>query len=220
MPSPDRRMVLKALATTFTVLCAGQVSVSSAASNEFEDAAGEWTVHTLEAFADTLIPGERRFKADLAIADAVAGPGAVQAGVITTLFSPELPLAAALPEISALLNARAILYAADHLILLPITVPAFVSLSFRHRTALVRLLFDLDDPDRAIWQMLSLLTGLAFDSAAHSDTHLAVASGHPGLSWLHFPPPGADGLWNFPAYSYGSVLASTHPATTASGSPT
>jgi hypothetical protein len=67
--------------------------------------------------------------------------------------------------------------------------------------------------------MLSLLTGLAFDTAAHLDTREAVDTHHPGLTWLGFPPSGADGLWRFADYSYGRALAALHPATTASGSP-
>ena len=37
------------------------------------------TTLTLEAYADTLIPGEKRFPGDVAIAGVVTGPGAVQA---------------------------------------------------------------------------------------------------------------------------------------------
>jgi hypothetical protein len=212
-------MVLKALAASVTVLSARQLPIAAPRGAAAETAPAGWTVQTMEAFADTLIPGERRFAEDRAIAGAVSGPGAVQAGVISTLTSPELPLAPLLPEIAALLNARAVAYAATRLILLPVTVPAFVGLSFRDRTTLVRGLFGPEDPDRAIWQMLSLLTGLAFDTAAHLDTRQAVATGHPGLAWLGFPPPGPDGLWRFPDYSYGRALADPHPATTASGSP-
>ncbi|MFE7778041.1 DUF5987 family protein [Streptomyces sp. NPDC057445] len=214
--SLDRRAVLKALAATATALAAGQLAAAPSAAAE--TVAG-WTVQTMEAFADTLIPGERRFAGDLPVAGAVSGPGAVQAGVIKALTSPELPLAPLLPEIAALLNTRAVVYAAGRLILLPITSPAFVGLSFRHRTTLVRGLFGPEDPDRVIWQMLSLLTGLAFDTAAHLDTRQAVTAGHPGLAWLGFPPPGPDGLWRFPDHSYGRALAALHPATTPSGSP-
>ena len=217
--SLDRRTALKALAWAAAALSAGQLPAAASQTAAAEAGSGGWTVQTMEAFADTLIPGERRFAGDFAIAGAVSGPGAVQAGVIKTLTSPELPLAPLLPDIAALLNARAVAYAASHLILLPITLPAFVGLSFRHRTALVRGLFGPEDPDRVIWQMLSLLTGLAFDTAAHLDTRQAVATGHPGLTWLGFPPAGPDGLWRFPDYSYGRALAALHPATTASGSP-
>ncbi|MFD9004212.1 DUF5987 family protein [Streptomyces sp. NPDC059582] len=227
MSSIDRRAVLRALVATsgalsalqFPAVARAEAADAAPAASAASAASAGWTVQTMEAFADTLIPGERRFAGDLAIAGAVTGPGAVQAGVISTLTSPDLPLAPVLPEIAALLNARAIAYAATHLILLPLTSPAFVGLSFGHRTALVRGLFGPEDPDRAIWQVLSLLTGLAFDTAAHLDTRQALTTGHPGLAWLDFPQPDPDGLWRFPTYSYGRALAAPHPATTASGSP-
>ncbi|MFE9500222.1 DUF5987 family protein [Streptomyces collinus] len=216
---PKRRVIFKALTATVAALCIGRFPALTSPAAAAEAGVAGWTVQTIEALADTLIPGERRFAGDVAVAGAVTGPGAVQAGVITALSSPQLPLAPFLPEIAALLNARAITYAADHLIFLPLTTPAFVALPFRHRTALVSQLFDADDPDRMIWQLLSLLTGLAFDTAAHLDTRQAVTTGHPGLNWLGFPSPGSDGLWRFPDFSYGRALAILHSATTPSGSP-
>jgi enediyne biosynthesis protein E8 len=232
-PGIDRRAVLGALTTALAVLAAGRFGTAAAAepgpgtsagaaSARTKAAAGaaeSATAQTLEAFADTLVPGERRFPGDLAIAGAVSGPGAVQAGVMDVLTSPRLPLAPLLPEIAALLDARALAYAVTHLILLPPTSPAFVGLSFADRTALVGGLFGPDDLDRPVWQVLSLVVGLAFDTAAHLDTREALAAGHPGLAWLRFPAPDADGLWRFPQFSYGRPLAALHPATTPSGSP-
>ena len=132
------------------------------------------------------------------------------------LTSPALPLAPLLPEIAALLNARAVSYAVTHLLLLPVTSPPFVGLSFAHRTDLVGGLFDAGVPDRAVWQILGLIAGLAFDTAAHLDTREALAAGHPGLTWLGFPAPDADGALALPQFSYGRALADTHPATTPS----
>ncbi|WP_233289296.1 DUF5987 family protein [Kitasatospora sp. MBT63] len=220
-PEFDRRAVLKALTATLTILAAGRFTPAAAAERTADTAAASasWTVQTLEAFADTLIPGERRHPGDLPIAGAVTGPGAVQAGAVDVLTSPELPLAPLLPAIGALLDTRAAAYALTHLLLLPPTSPAFVGLPFKHRTALVGGLFDPGDLDRQIWQVLSLMVGLAFDTAAHLDTRQALAGRHPGLAWLGFPAPDADGLWRFPQYSYGRALADLHPATTASGSP-
>ncbi|KUN42638.1 hypothetical protein AQJ27_35595 [Streptomyces olivochromogenes] len=186
---------------------------------EAADVSESWTTQTLEAFADTLIPGQRRFTGDVVVAGAVTGPGAVQAGVVGLLNSPELPAAPLLPAIAALLDARAVAYAALRLIWLSPTRPPFVDLTFSHRTALVGGLFDPDDLDRPIWQMLSLLVGLAFDTAGQQDTVEALGQGHPGLKWLRFPDPDADGLWRFPDFSYGRPLAALHPGTTASGSP-
>ncbi|MFJ7305902.1 DUF5987 family protein [Streptomyces sp. NPDC099088] len=173
----------------------------------------------MEAYADTLIPGERRYPGDRPIAGAVDGPGAVQAGALQVLTLPQLSLAPLLPDIAALLNARAFAFAASHLILLPPSLPAIVGMSFTHRTAFVRGLFGTDEPDRLIWQLLSLLIYLSFDTAAHQDTVQAMETHHPGLVWLGFPPPDPDGLWRYVDYSYGTALAALHPTTTDSGSP-
>ncbi|MEU4098112.1 DUF5987 family protein [Streptomyces sp. NPDC026673] len=216
VPGIDRRAVLRGLAAAVAALPAlGTAAAPPAAAA----ALGSWPVSTLEAFADTLIPGERRSSTDRAVAGAAPGPGAVQAGAITLLSSPDLPLNPLLPGIAALLDARATAYAISRFILLPIDRPPFVGLGFDHRTAVVAGLFQAGDPDRAIWQLLSFLVGLAFDTAAHRHTAQAVAEGHPGLVWTGFPPPDADGLWRYPAHSYGTALAAPHPATTPSGSP-
>ncbi|MET8953032.1 DUF5987 family protein [Streptomyces sp. NPDC004393] len=216
MTGPDRRSILKALFATLAGLYVGGSHTPAAAAAATSES---WTTQTLEAFADTLIPGQRRFSGDMAVAGAVTGPGAVQAGVVGLLGSPELPVAPLLPAIAALLDARAVAYAALQLIWLPPTLPPFVGLSFADRTALVGGLFDPDDPDRPIWQVMSLLVGLAFDTAGQQDTVEALGQGHPGLTWLRFPEPDPDGLWRFPDFSYGRPLAALHPNTTASGSP-
>ncbi|MFE9096815.1 DUF5987 family protein [Streptomyces sp. NPDC007264] len=214
MTGPDRRSILKALVATLAGLSVGGLDTPVAAA-----ASESWTTQTLEAFADTLIPGQRRFSGDVVVAGAVTGPGAVQAGVVSLLESPQLPVAPLLPAIAALLDARAVAYAALRLIWLSPTRPPFVGLSFSDRTALVGGLFGPDDPDRPIWQVMSLLVGLAFDTAGQQDTVEALGQGHPGLTWLRFPQPDPDGLWRFPEYSYGRPLAELHPNTTASGSP-
>lgn len=216
MTEPDRRSILKGITATLAALAVGESVTPSAAAAGVSES---WTTQTLGAFADTLIPGERRFAGDVVVAGAVTGPGAVQAGVVDLLNSPELPVAPLLPAIATLLDARAVAYAALRLILLPLTRPPFVGLSFSDRTALVGGLFGPDDPDRPIWQVLSLLVGLAFDTAGQQDTVQALAQGHPGLEWLRFPGPNPDGLWRFPDFSYGRPLAVLHPDTTASGSP-
>lgn len=216
-PAPlDRRGLLKALAATGAFIAAGRLTASSA---DATSTLGSWNTQTLEAFADTLIPGQRRYVGDVSIAGAVTGPGAVQAGAIHVLTSPQLPLAPWLPGIAGLLDARALAWATTRLLFLPPTRPAFVGLPFRQRTALVTGLFDPDDTDRPVWQVMALLVGLAFDTATHQTTAAALANGHPGLAWLGFPAPEADGLWRFPQHSYNRPLADLHPHTTASGSP-
>ncbi|MFF3313766.1 DUF5987 family protein [Streptomyces sp. NPDC002952] len=222
MTGPDRRDVLQALTGTLALLAVSGFPAKAATTDTATAALGSaepWSTQTLLAFADTLVPGERRFPGDVVIAGAVTGPGAVQAGVLGLLGSPLLPLAPLLPSLASLLDARAVAYATLHLIWLPPDRPPFVGLSFRHRTALVGELFDEGGPDLPVWQVLALLVGLAFDTAAASDTAHAAAEGHPGLAWIGFPPPGPDGLWRFPDFTYGRALAALHPATTPSGSP-
>ncbi|MFI8294096.1 DUF5987 family protein [Streptomyces sp. NPDC085614] len=220
MTAPERRTILKALTASLAALTSDGLAAPTAAATKTAAAAAEcWPVQTLLAFADTLIPGERRFPGDTVVAGAVTGPGAVQAGAADILASPQLPVAPLLPLIASLLDARAVTYAAIRLIWLPPLQPPFTGLSFHHRTALVKGLFGPDDPDRPIWQMLSLLIGLAFDTAGSDDTSQAVTRKHPGLTWLGFPSPDTDGRWRFTEFSYGRPLAALHPRTTPSGSP-
>ncbi|WP_369199033.1 DUF5987 family protein [Streptomyces djakartensis] len=218
MADLDRRAVLQALTAAVATLTTGGVTAPPATGAE-ATASESWTVQTLLAFADTLIPGERRFDGDVVVAGVVTGPGAVQADVVDILTSPQLPLEPLLPSIAALLDARAVAYATARLLWLSPLRPPFVGLSFAHRTAVVEGLFGPDDLDRPVWQLLSLLVGLAFDTAGQYNTGQAIAQKHPGLTWLGFPKPDKDGLWRFSDFSYGRPLAALHLDTTPSGSP-
>jgi len=177
------------------------------------------TRSTLDAFADTMIPGAKRYPGDAAVAGVTSGPGGAHAGFVELMLLPELGVAALLPGFAAVLDAAAVAYAASHLILLPIGVPPFVGLAFPARTAVVGDLVRPGAAGRLPWVLLGLMVGVAFDSAGHLHTAGAISSGHPGLAYLRFPPPGTDGLWRFPVHSYGRQLAPVHPATTPTGSP-
>jgi hypothetical protein len=168
-------------------------------------------VPTLEAFADTLIPGAKRSPTDRAIAGAASGPGAVQAGAIAFMNYPATGTGPALPALAAALNARATAFAASHAILLDPTVPPLVSLDFAARTAFLLEILDGTDPDQIGYYALAALVFLAYHTAGHLDTAQAVRDGHPGLAAIGFPAPDADGLWRFPEFSYRRVLAAKHP---------
>jgi hypothetical protein len=99
------------------------------------------------------------------------------------------------------------------------TVAPFVALSFEDRTALALELVEGDGPDQVAWYGLAAVAMLAFHTAAHLHTADAVRAGHPGLAWLGFPAPAADGLWRYPEFSYGRPLADLHPHTTPTGNP-
>jgi enediyne biosynthesis protein E8 len=176
-------------------------------------------VPTLEAFADTLIPGEKRAPDDRPVAGAAAGPGGVQAGAVDLMFFPGAGTEAAAAGFAAGLNLRATDYAVRNQIPLDPTVPPFVALDFDQRTELCVELLDGVDPDRPVWEAAAALVFLAFHTAGHLPTAEAVRDGHPGLAWLDFPAPDADDLWRFDDFSYGRPLARPHPQTTRGGHP-
>jgi hypothetical protein len=221
-----RRDVLRGLAAALAALplagagiaILGPVGAAAAASGTV-DAISSATKMTLEAFADTMIPGAKRYPGDAAVAGVTSGPGGAHAGFAELLQLPELGIGALLPGLATSLDAAAVAYAVAHLILLPIGVPPFVGLGFTARTAVVDDLVSPAAVGRLPWVLLGLMVGIAFDAAGHLHTVDAVRGGHPGLAFLRFPPPDADGVWRFPAHSYGRQLAIPHPNTTPTGSP-
>lgn len=174
---------------------------------------------TLEAWCDTIVPGERRSSADRAIAGAARGPGAVQAGAWKLINDPDLGLGPTAPALAAALNAEAVTEAARAGIVPDPAVPPLVALPFAERTSLAVRLLGGTGPDQVVWYALAAVAMLAFHTAAHLDTAEAVRGGHPGLAWLRFPRPDADGLWRYEQFSYGRRLAAQHPGTTATGHP-
>ncbi|GAB3463430.1 DUF5987 family protein [Actinophytocola sediminis] len=174
---------------------------------------------TLEAFADTIVPGAKRSPDDRAIAGVCDDPGAVEAGALELLHTPATGVTAGLVPLAGALNAHALAYAGRTGVELDQDVPPFVALAYEHRAALVAELTAPGHPEKDGWVMLALFANMAYDSAAHLSTADALAAGHPGLLAIGFAKPDADGLWRFPDYSYGEELAKRHPDTTASGSP-
>ncbi|WNV84539.1 DUF5987 family protein [Umezawaea sp. Da 62-37] len=174
---------------------------------------------TLEAFADTIIPGERRSPEDRAIAGAAPGPGAVQAGALELLRTEATGVTAGLAPLSLALNAHAAAYAAESALELDDDVPPFVALPYEHRAELISRLVAPGHPEKDGWVLLAMFSNMAYDSAAHVHTTDAIAAGHPGLLAMGFGEPDEDGLWRFREHSYGRALARQHPDTTPSGSP-
>lgn len=177
------------------------------------------TTMTIEAFADTIVPGQKRFPEDRAIAGAATGGGAVVSGALELLRWSATGVHEWLDDLAVRLNEHAGQYAAECGLTLDPSVPAFVALSFTERSALVARLTTPGHPEKPFWVSLALFSNMAYDSAAHMNTTQAIAEGHPGLTAMGIEPPGDDGLWRFPAYSYRRKLADPHPDTTPSGSP-
>ncbi|MER7729099.1 DUF5987 family protein [Streptomyces sp. NPDC096323] len=172
----------------------------------------------LEAFADTLIPGEKRYPQDRAVAGVSEGGGAVASGAIEVLETPEGGMAPALGDLARLLGEHAVRFRAEQGLPRDDSEP-FVGLGYDERLALVGELLAPEHPEHAMWAGLAMFSFMAFDTGAHMHTADAMAAGHPGLAILGFAPPGEDGLWRFPAYSYGRQLADIHPDTDPTGSP-
>lgn len=162
----------------------------------------ETATQALEAFADTILPGEKRSPGDRAIAGVSEGGGAVAAGAVALLSHPATGFAELLEGLGAMLDAQGI-----------------VDMSFDERTALLQQLLDPENPERTFWVGLAMFCTMAFDSAPHMSTVDAIANGHPGLTTIGYARPEDDGLWRFPSFSYGRPLSRIHPNTTPTGSP-
>jgi len=205
----NRRTLLKrtaALAAAWTV-CPWPISVPSAFGQAPDS---DLVTQTLEAFADTLIPGEKRFPGDRAIAGVVSGAGAVQAGAIEMMNFPAVGFQQGLPFLAVALNSYAVVYASGHGISLDSGVPPFVSLDFASRTALLVEILDGNGGDPAFSGLASVVFA-AYHTAGYLPTVDAIRGGHPGLAAIGFPPPNPDGVWRFPEFSYRRVLARPHP---------
>jgi enediyne biosynthesis protein E8 len=176
-------------------------------------------IMTLEAYADTILPGEKRYPDDHAIAGVSEGGGAVAAGALEVLEDSASGVAVGLPYLAQSLNGHAQNYASEHNLELNPELPAFVALDYDHRAELVATLTKPGHPERDGWVLLAMFSNMAFDIAPHKHTAEALAEGHPGLTAIGLSKPDADGLWRFPEFSYGRQLASPRPDTTPSGSP-
>lgn len=187
------------------------------AGNEVTDEQAVRTM-TLEAFADTIIPGEKRYPDDRAIAGVAPGGGAVAAGALELLETPATGVTDGLSPLSQRLNEHAVSYAEENGLTLDDTVPAFVALEFEHRAAIIQRLTTPGHPEKDGWVLLAMFSNMAYDIAAHMHTADALEAGHPGLTAMGFAKPNADGLWRFPEFSYGRKLAESHPDTNETGS--
>ncbi|WP_344662124.1 DUF5987 family protein [Catenulispora subtropica] len=174
---------------------------------------------TLEAFADTIVPGEKRWPGDRAVAGISPGGGAVAAGAVDLMRTEAGGMASSLPDLVKALNQHAEGHAERNRLSLDPAVPPFVALPARDRATLVADLVRPGHPEKFLWVGLAIFSNMAFDTGAHLSTTQAMDAGHPGLAALGYTRPDGDGLWRFPDFSYRRTLAKLHPGTTATGSP-
>ncbi|MEU5921295.1 DUF5987 family protein [Streptomyces sp. NPDC047141] len=180
---------------------------------------GDEATITLEAYADTIVPGEKRWPGDRAIAGVSTGGGSVTAGALDLLRWDATGIHDGLEDLAKLVNGHATAYAAKAGLTLDTDVPPFVALDYDDRVALIVELTTPGHEEKDFWVLLSLFCNMAYDSAAHLHTAEALAAGHPGLEAMGITQPDADGLWRFQDFGYGRQLAAHHPDTTLSGSP-
>jgi hypothetical protein len=191
----------------------GETTVQEAAQQDLHG-----NTITLEAYADTVLPGEKRWPGDRAIAGIAEGGGAVAAGAVSLVEQPEGGMAPMLDDVVKMLNAHTERYIKDHGIEPDDSAAPFVALSSEHRIALVGELCAPDHPEKRLWTGLALFFYMTYDAAAHMSTVDALEQGHPGLAAMDFLKPDADGLWRAPDFSYRRPLAKLHPNTSANGS--
>jgi hypothetical protein len=153
---------------------------------------------TLQAFADTMIPGRKAARTDLGHAihpQAIAGvdpdPGAVEADALLLYHHPLTGFDALEPAFLADITARSAARGRD-----------FVSMTFDQRTALCLEAFSLDNPARVLWEAAAAIPFTAFCAAAvHTDQRRAVASGYRVMGHPGAAPNG------YRRFSYGRALA-------------
>ncbi|ROQ23213.1 hypothetical protein EDD98_7662 [Streptomyces sp. PanSC19] len=180
---------------------------------------GDEATITLEAYADTIVPGEKRWPGDRAIAGVSTGGGSVAAGALDLLRWDATGIHDGLEDLAKLVNGHARTYAEKTGLTLDTDVPPFVALDYDDRVALIVELTTPGHEEKDFWVLLSLFCNMAYDSAAHLHTAEALAAGHPGLEAMGITRPDTDGLWRFQDFGYGRQLAAHHPDTTLSGSP-
>jgi hypothetical protein len=147
-------------------------------------AAPSFTDGTLQAFADTLIPGKRVTRTDLgneihpkAIAGAHPEPGAVQADALALYHHPLIGFDLVSPAFLADLSARSLLRGG-----------VFLDLSFAQRVAVCKDGLAPGNPTAQVWELAAAVPAAAFlCSAMQPNATIDKSSGlqvtgHPGIA--------------------------------------
>ena len=153
---------------------------------------------TLQAFADTMIPGRRVARTDLgnevhpkAIAGVDPLPGAVEADVLALYHHPEVGFDALAPPFLTDLSGRSLPNGGD-----------FLDLGFDERVQVCLAGLAFDNPVRVLWEAAAAVPFTAFCAAALiRDATAARASGYRVMGLPGAAPNG------YRAYSYRRRLA-------------
>jgi hypothetical protein len=153
---------------------------------------------TLQAFADTIIPGRKAARTDLgdeihprAIAGVDAEPGAVEADVLRLYHHPLTGFDAIELAFLGELSARSLRHGGP-----------FLELPFERRTAVLVEALSFENTDRVLYEAAAAVPFTAFCAAAVHETGTAgTASGYRVMGYPGAAPQG------YRRYSYGRKLA-------------
>jgi hypothetical protein len=156
-----RQLVARAGAMGLAALVAGAIPlvrdapVARAADPTLTDA-------SLQAFADTILPGRKAIRTDLgnsidplAIAGVDALPGAVESDALALYHHPEIGFDALAPAFLAELETRSLLHGGD-----------FLHLGFAARVQTCLSGLDYGNPTRLVWEAAAAVPFTAFCAAA------------------------------------------------------
>ncbi|MEA2350354.1 MAG: enediyne biosynthesis protein [Thermoleophilaceae bacterium] len=147
---------------------------------------------TLQAFADTLIPGRKASRTDLgdeihpqAIAGVDSSPGAVEADALRVFHDPLVGFPALAGPFLADLSTRSLQQGS----------PAFLSLSFEKRTKVVLAALSFGNGDRVLYEAAAAIPFTAFCAAAeHPIGTSKNASGYRVMGYPGAAPNGYRGF--------------------------
>ena len=153
---------------------------------------------TLQAFADTIIPGRKAERTDLGDeihSNAIAGvdeePGAVEADVLRLYHHPLTGFDAIEPAFLAELGTRSAQHGGP-----------FLGLDFERRTAVLLGALSFDNPDRVLYEAAAAVPFTAFCAAAVHE--VATAKNASGYRVMGYPGARPQG---YRRYSYGRQLS-------------
>ena len=145
---------------------------------------------TLQAFADTILPGRKATKTDLgdeidplAIAGVDSEPGAVEADALRAFHDPLIGFDALEPAFLSDLNGRALQQGG-----------VFLTLTYEKRAAAVLSGLSFDNPSRTLWEAAAAVPFTAFCAAAeHPIGTSANSSGYRVMGYPGAAPNGYRG---------------------------
>src|SRR6478672_5440910 len=158
---------------------------------------------TLQAFADTIIPGRKASKTDLgdpihpqAIAGVDPDPGAVEADALRLFHDPLIGFDALEPAFLAELSVRSLPHGG-----------AFLMLPYEKRVQVVTAGFDFSNPTRLLWEAATAVPFTAFCAAGvHPFGNNQNASGYRVMGYPGGGPNDAPVMYPY-SFSYRRRLA-------------